>query len=483
MIGREHQLRQGGEPPCAASPRSSLMRAGLNQERADNPGTLRPEFVLLGCGEAGANQSRGTISETRAMSRSFRNPCRGHRTRRPGVLRVGSGWVRACLAGALIGLGAVAVVGCGAAVSARSNAGRPARLSFQNVPGSPFGVAVTTGGRFAFVDLIDGRVRVYSLAGGRPRAIRTISVGGEAVGCSLTQDGRLLLIADGQGATVVDVARAETGAPDPVLGSLRPPVSAHLRAAGAIETNSSSDGRYVFVSLEYGTPDGAVAVYDLGDDRHPRFGPDDWVGSAPLGQEVVGSALSPSGTQLYVTSEVAATAGTGQAALKHDGTLSVLNVARLEHTPARAVIATVPAGLQPVRDAVSPDGATVWVTARASNRLLAFSAHRLTSNPAHAQIGATKVGTAPVGLALLDSGRRALVADSDRFNAAGAHSALTVVNTSRALAHRSANVATLRAGGFPREIAIDPHDNVALVTNFGSDQLEVVTFLEGSLRP
>jgi DNA-binding beta-propeller fold protein YncE len=329
----------------------------------------------------------------------------------------------------------------------------------------PFGVAITPDGRFAFVDQIDGRVRVYSLADGRPRTIRTISVAGEAVGCSLTPDGRLLLIADGQGATVVDVARAVSSAPHPVLGSLQPPASAHLNAKGAIETNSSRDGRYVFVSLEYGAPRGAIAVYDLGDDRHPRFGPGDWVGSAPLGQAVVGSALSPSGRQLYVTSELSATSGTDQAALKHDGTLSVLNLARLEHTPAHAVTATIAAGLQPVRDAVSPDGSTVWVTARASNQLLAFSTHRLTTNPGHAQIAATRVGTAPVGLALFDNGRRALIADSNRFNAAAARSALTVVNTPQALAHRSATAATLRAGGFPREIAIDTHDSIALVTN------------------
>jgi DNA-binding beta-propeller fold protein YncE len=387
------------------------------------------------------------------------------------VLRIGVGWVRGSLAGALTVL---AVAGCGAGASASSSASRAAVPTFQKVPGPPFGVAVTPDGRFAFVDLIDGRVGVYSLASGRPRAIRTIAVAGEAVGCSLTKDGRLLLIAGGQGATVVDVARAESGAPRPVLGSLRPPASAHLRAGGAIETNSSRDGRYVFVSLEDGKPRGAVAVYDLGDDRHPRFGSGDWVGSAPLGEAVVGSALSPSGKQLYVASELAATAGTGQAALKHDGTLSVLNVARLEHTPARAVTATVAAGLQPVRDAVSPDGSTVWVTARASDQLLAFSAHRLTTDPAHAQIAATKVGTAPVGLALFDNGRKALVADSNRFNTARAHSALTVVNTPQALAHRPATTATLRAGGFPREIAVDTRHNIALVTNFSSDQLEVV---------
>jgi DNA-binding beta-propeller fold protein YncE len=281
-----------------------------------------------------------------------------------------------------------------------------------------------------------------------------------------------LLAADSQGAAVIDVARAESGAPHPLLGVLRPPASAKLRATGAIETNSSADGRYVFVSLEDGPAGGAVAVYDLGSDRHPRFDATDWVGSITLGEAVVGSALSPNGRQLYVTSEVAARAGGGSAALKSDGSLTVIDVTRAEREPAKAILTTVAAGRQPVRDVVSPNGSTVWVTARASNTLLAFSTTRLLSDPSRALIATAKVGTAPVGVALFDGGRRALVADSDRFNAAGAHASLTVVNTD--LAHHPTAVETLRAGGFPREIAIDARANAALVTNFGSEQLERV---------
>lgn len=86
---------------------------------------------------------------------------------------------------------------------------------------------------------------------------------------------------------------------------MRPPPTAHLRATGAIETASSADGRYVFVSLEYGDRGGAIAVYDLGSGRSPGFGAADYVGAITLGQAVVGSALSPDGRDLYVTSEIA----------------------------------------------------------------------------------------------------------------------------------------------------------------------------------
>ncbi len=386
---------------------------------------------------------------------------------------------------AVLGLG-----GCG---------GGHGGVSFQTVPGSPFGVVTTPDGRYAFVDLVGGRVLVYSVAQPVPRLVRTIRVPGEAVGCSLTRDGRLLLVASGQGATVVSVARAVRGARDPVLGALSPPRAARLRAGGAIETASSAEGRYVFVSLEYGAPGGVIAVYDLGSTVAPRFGAGDYVGAITLGDAVVGSALSPDGRYLYVTSEVARQSADqlrairarvrrlaaghrrrqlaergGFAALLPNGTLSVINVAVAEHDPAHAVLATVPALQQPVRAAVSPDGSIVWVTARASDRLLAFSAARLLTDPAKALLATVTVGTAPVGVAVFDHGHRVISADSNRFNAHGAHAALTIVDARAALANHPAVIATLRSGLFPREIAVERNDTTVLVANFDSDQLEIV---------
>jgi len=393
-------------------------------------------------------------------------------------------------------IAAVALGACGATSGGRAALSAGADVSFQHVGGPPFGVVATPDGRYAFVDLLQGRVLVYSTRGSSaPRLIRSIPVPGEAVGSSLTRDGRLLLIANGQGATVVSVARAEHGAPHPVLGTLRPPAAAHLRAAGAIETASSADGRYVFVSLEDGQPGGAIAVYRLGSTAAARFGASDYIGSITLGLAVVGSALSPDGKYLYVTSEVAGPPVArslfkeGQTLAQRvasgsqrpqsprsrqpDGSLSVIDVATAERDPAHAVLATAPAMQEPVRVAVSPGGRVVWVTARASDRLLAFSAAKLVSDPAHALLASVRVGAAPVGVAVSAGGKRVIVADSDRFNVRGAHAAVTVVEAHAALTHRSAILATLPAGQFPREIAVEP-GGVALVTNFASDQVQTI---------
>jgi DNA-binding beta-propeller fold protein YncE len=390
---------------------------------------------------------------------------------------------------ALVTVAALTLIGWGANRVGAAVAGGNAAVSYQRVPGAPFGVAITPDGRYAFVVLSpeqvagpragSGRVLVYSLAHGHPVLVGTIALPGRAAsgvratsgaaGCSITEDGRLLLVAEGQGAVVISVSRAERGAADAVLGRLSPPPDEHVGQTGAIETASSADGRYVFVSLENGNPSGAVSVYDLGDGSGPRFGRADYVGSIPLGPAVVGSALSPDGRYLYVTSELA------DVTRPHaDGTLSVIDLSRAEHGAQHAVLASVPAGHQPVRVAVSPSGSTVWVTARADNRVLAFAADRLLSDPTKALQAQVKVGTAPVGLATFDDGNRLLVADSNRFDARGAHAALTVLNAQAALAHKPATIAGPPAGAFPREIAVDEHNQIALVTNFGSSQLETI---------
>lgn len=337
--------------------------------------------------------------------------------------------------------------------------------AFLGLSDAPFGVSITPDGRFAFVDEIGGRLAVLAVHGSTPRLLRTITVPGDSLGDSLTPDGRYLLVANGvAGATVVDVQRAETGSADAVLGTLIHGAGA-TGPGGAIEVASSADSHFVFVSLE---DSGTEAVYNLQAAAAAHFRTSGYVGSVPVGIAPVGLALSPDGRWLYATSE-AGNPGTAT------GTLSVINIATAEHDPAHAVVATVPARCSPVRVAVSADGKTVWVTARGSDELLAFSAAKLRGDPAHALLASVRVGEAPVGLALVNDGHDVVVADSNRFGAPGARAQLTVVSATAALAHRPALLGTIPAGAFPREMALEPDRSTLLVGNFGSDQLEAVT--------
>jgi DNA-binding beta-propeller fold protein YncE len=378
----------------------------------------------------------------------------------------------------------VALPGCSAATTAGKQL--PAGLArLSAVPGNPFGVAVTADGRWSFVSLSaggqgKGGLGVFADTGSAsPRLVHQIPVPGAAgLGMVLTPDGRYLLVATGgSGAAVVSVPAAEQGSRNAVLGTLTG-TSAGRGASGAIEVAVSPDGKFAFVSLE-GSAD--IAVFNLQRALASHFHTSGFVGDVPANIAPVGLAVSPNGDWLYSTSELGSAKAlrlsaraSRHGALGAQGTLAVISLHKAETDPAHAIVATVEAGCSPVRVITSKSGGTVWVTARASNMLLAFSASRLRGDPAHALIARVEVGEAPVGLALVDSGRRVVVADSDRFNQPGASSSLAVVNVAAALAHKAALAGYLRAGGFPRQMTLEPGGRILLVTNFGSQQLETV---------
>jgi DNA-binding beta-propeller fold protein YncE len=162
------------------------------------------------------------------------------------------------------------------------------------------------------------------------------------------------------------------------------------------------------------------------------FGPADYAGPIPFGTAPIGLAVSPDGRWLYATSEVASRSAGMQ------GTLSVISLPRAETDPAAAVVATVGAGCNPVRVVASADGREVWVTARASDDLLCFSAAALPDHPAKALVAVVRVGEAPVELMLVRDGSRVVVADSNGFSTPGATSDLSVVNVAAALAGQGA---------------------------------------------
>ncbi len=101
-------------------------------------------------------------------------------------------------------------------------------------------------------------------ASGRPVVVTSIPVTGEPLGETVTPDGKYLLAADGNGAVVISVARAESGAAGAVLGTLAAPGGSGLGqgalSGSAIEVATSRNGRYAFVTLEY---DQRAAVFNL----------------------------------------------------------------------------------------------------------------------------------------------------------------------------------------------------------------------------
>jgi serine/threonine protein kinase/DNA-binding beta-propeller fold protein YncE len=395
------------------------------------------------------------------------------------------GW-RSKMVPALIGLLILGVAGTGLAVAHRSRHDTPApvavppaaltppgcvttsaaaptlahiRPSFVRLTGMPFAVAVTAGGQYSFVSTGVGHSIEVLRSGGTltPAPVRRIKVPAAPHGEAITPDGQYLLAAAGSGTVVISVARAEQHRQGSVLGTLTSP-----HGDGAVEVALSRDGQFAFVTLENS---GTMAVFNLRAALASGLRSSGFVGDLRLGINPIGMTVSRDGQWLYVTTQK-------RTKTSEQGTLTVINVPRAEADPARAVQATVPAGCDPGRVITTGGGSTVWVTARASNALLAFSAARLRTDPGRALIAKVEVGAAPIGLTALNGGSRILVANSGRHGTG--RPSLGVIDTAAALSGRPAVLGLIQAGLLPREFAVEPGGRTALVTNSVSHQLEAV---------
>lgn len=339
---------------------------------------------------------------------------------------------------------------------------RAVGASVVRLPGVPDGIAVTRDGRFAFVALQSGppRIAVVARVGVGARLLRTIAIPAYASGVRVTPNGRYVLAAAGRGAVVLDTVAATSGASGAVLGSLAAPIRVAGSGPGAAEIAVSPDSRYAFVTLEAA---GVVAVFDL----RRGFGSSAYLGAVRVGAGALGIAASEDGRWLYEVSE------SGRPSIgPRRGVLNVIDVARAIRTPRSAVVAAAPAPCAPVRVAVAPDGATIWVTARDSNQLLGFSAAALRTDSAPALISATAVGSAPLGLAVTDGGRTVLVADSNLAHPAGGHSAVSVLDVS--VVRHPVLTGSVSAGSLADAIAAPPAAGVAFVTSSASRTVAVL---------
>jgi DNA-binding beta-propeller fold protein YncE len=163
-----------------------------------------------------------------------------------------------------------------------------------------------------------------------------------------------------------------------------------------------------------------------------------------------------------------------------NGVLYVIDAAKAEALTATmtpkeirqtAMRKIVDAGCSPVREEVSADGATVYVTARGDDKVLVFDAKQLESDAEHALVRAIPTGgEAPVGLKLFGEGRMLLVANSNRF--AGGPGNATVFDLSDPA--RPTLRQTIRTGEFPRNITASADGRTLYLTIFSGDELMVL---------
>ena len=293
------------------------------------------------------------------------------------------------------------------------------------------------------------------------------------------------------GAVFYNAAAAATCAATPYVVSQGPASADEGSQAVAV----TPDGKYAFVSNEYGiaaggTTEGNVGVMSLTYDSNGNVNGGTLLGQITTGgNAIAGMLLSPDGSRLYVTSEVSKnSSATGSAnpvlarsgclqgagsSPQVNGLLTVINVAEAETTPtAAAIVATVDAGCSPVRMAETADNSTLWLAARGDNRILAFSTGMLEVNAANALLAYAETGgAAPVGVTLFRGGQFLAVANSDRFGS-GSNANLAII--SAAYPAGASVVTTVPAGLFPREVNVGTDDSTLYLTNYSSRTLQVV---------
>ena len=330
---------------------------------------------------------------------------------------------------------------------------------------NPFGLVVANDQHYAFA-VTPTALQVLGLSDGQLTPKFSYTIANKplvAKGAVMTSDGKYLLVAAGNGIDVLSVAEAEAGAGSADVGTLTVPGLSGY--GGALEVSLSPDNKFAFVTMQFANE---LAVFNL----HlavttGNFGSGSYVGKIALSPQPVGMAVSKDGQTLYVASF-----GWQQHQQPGPGVVSLLSMAKLETSPASAKLGQVAAGCSPARVAVSPDGKTIWVTARESNYLLGFSASMMLSDPAHALIAKVQVGQSPIGEILVDGGARMIVADTDTQNS-GANN-LAVVDIAKALAVKPALLGYIGTGLMPREFALVGTGRYLLVADNGSAQVQVV---------
>lgn len=369
-----------------------------------------------------------------------------------------------CIAIALLAL--LVVTKAGASICAS-----PSQISHAVVPGHPFAALATADNCWLFVSLSsdkgNGSLAMLRNENGSFALDHTVALNSRAYGEALSRDGRVLAIAGGDDTSLLDVSKLEHNASDALIGVLH-----SGSGAGAVYVAISADDRLAFVSDEDSM---RISVFDL---SKALNGKDAAVGHIPTSPLPVGLALSPDGRWLYATSQ------RGPASMKSvckpelpngemhpQGLLFKVDVAKAAVDPAHAVVTGLPAGCNPVRVAMAPDGKQVWVSARGEDALLRFQIGTGAEAAGQSMVGRFPIGPSPVGVAVRQDGKQVWVALSNRF---GKGTAGQLVGLSDLENDSHMQRLSTPPTGFAREVSFLPDGRTLTVTLFDTEQVEFV---------
>src|SRR5436305_8390987 len=131
------------------------------------------------------------------------------------------------------------------------NAALSAPVSYVQLPGHPFSTVSSPDGCWLFVSLTSSNpksangVAVLGRGRGQIALKKVFAVEAEPTGMTVTHDGKLLVVADGDYVVFMDTAQMTAGRGDPLLGYIK-----DADFAGSVYVNTTADDRFLFVSDE-----------------------------------------------------------------------------------------------------------------------------------------------------------------------------------------------------------------------------------------
>jgi YVTN family beta-propeller protein len=347
------------------------------------------------------------------------------------------------------------------------------------LPGHPFMALATPDGCWIFVSMQQGRpplqagVAVVHRMRGMVTLARVIPLENSAVGMVLSHDGKMLIVTNGDYVDFLDLERMKSGEGDPRLGRI-------YGGPDVAETNVNvtPDDRLLFVS-DHAIPKETASVYRLDKAREANFKGDFKVGSIHVGREVLAILFAQNPRYVYIAAEQAGSDTTWPAACPQnppvkkavEGIVNVIDVKRAETDPADSIVASIKAGCVATRMALSPKGDRLYVTARADNALVVLDTTKFLSDPEHAKVATVPVGVSPMGVALMDGGKKLVVTNVGIIDEP---QSLTVIDAAKVTSGSEAVLGTIAVGSGPRDAALTTDGRTLFVPNFNSRTLRLI---------
>ena len=178
----------------------------------------------------------------------------------------------------------------------------PVRLpqGYVALPGSPFGIATTSGAQWVFVAMTGNGasgIAVLQRTSTSIQLVRTVPLAQSPTGIVITHDGRLLIAAAGNEVYFLDTGSLISGGSQALVGSI-----SDGAGAGSIDANVTADDHWLFVADE---DLDQITVIDLDRARAAGYQSNAVVGAIPAGAAPTQVSFSEDGQWLYSTSEVA----------------------------------------------------------------------------------------------------------------------------------------------------------------------------------